>query len=1630
VNAWLPLGPTAVTTPNYGLVTGRISSLALDPADTTGNRLFVGTTGGGVWATQNAAVSNTSLIAFQPLTDNVAALSIIQDSSLSIGAISVQPGGSGVILAGTGDPNDALDSYYGAGILRSADGGNTWTVIQSTSDFVYYFTGEGFAGFAWSTSSPNTVVAAVSQAYEGTLVNAQAAGYSYEGLYYSADAGVTWSLATITDGPGEIVQGAGEIFDLPDGNAVTSVVWNPVRKMFIATVRFHGYYQSTDGITFTRMAAQAGAGMTTQACPANQGQAGSVDCPLFRGTLAVNPQSGDTFAWSVDINNQDQGLWQDACAISNAGACTNTTITFAKQWNTSALETSTLAGPATIANGDYNLALAAIPFGPGQGQDTWLLAGGNDLWKCSVAMGCVWRNTTDATTCMSAQVAEFQHALGWDAANPLEILIGNDGGLWRSEDAIGETGPVCSASDATHFQNLNGGLGSLTEVESMAGAGLSQYTILAGLGVNGTAGVNGTTGVVADWPQILGGDGGPVAIDPGNNDNWYVNNQPGVSIYLCSDPAACSPTGFGNTPVVDDADVGGDGYSMSFPAPFLVDPLDPAQLLIGTCRVWRGPANGVGWSAANSISPLLDSGSTAGPCSGDALIRSIAALPLANGGEIIYVGLYGLLNGSQSLPGHVFSATFDPQSSSMPVWVDLTPNPVSNSTRPLNQYGLDISSIFIDSHDASGQTVYLTVEGFLNTAEQVLSVYSSTDGGAHWASLTSNLPSTAVSEVLVDPQDSETAYLATDIGVYFTTQVTTCATMPSNCWSAFGTGLPMAPVVALSASAPAASTQVLTAGTYGRGVWQTALASAGLTRTSATALPDSLTFPSQIDATTSTSQTVTVTNTGSVSLTPTAISINGDFAETDTCQTSTVSPGGTCSIEVTFTPTVPGVRAGQLILFSNIQGGQFTVSLSGTGIANGTVTLTPGAIPFGPVPVGTTSAPLQVSATNTGTAAVPITGIVVTGPFSVASNACGTSALAANSACQLTVTFSPNKVGTATGTLSLTDGAGTQPVQLSGTGEAPPTDTLSVTALSFPATATGQLSPAQTVQITNTGDLPLTSISASAGAQFQTSNNCTTQLAAHSSCTFSVVFAPSKVGIQTSTLTVSDLLRTQTVALSGIGILPALLAVNPTSLTFPSGTVGVPGAPLTVTITNTGGASAANPGFQISGAGAASFSTGTTTCGTAIAGSGSCTVEVIFMPVASGGSQATLTISSSTNGVTPVQVLLQGSSQSNSGLNVTPPTLTFASTPVGSVSGAQTVTISNAGGGAAGQVGVIVFGPFAVSQNTCPASLAASASCTIAVAFLPTATGPANGTLTASSTSLTNAANVLLSGTGSVAASFQVSPTSINFTTTGVGLASSPTVVTITNSGSSAALNNLVLAVPAGFQLVNNTCTANLGPGLNCTAGVEFAPTAAGPQTGSLTVTSSTVPTSATVPLAGTGFDFTVTFSGSSTQTVAAGTSAAYTLVITPLNGSAGTFTYACSTLPTNALCVFSPATETLSSGVTGNLSVKISTGSATAAIRPKSPGAAGAVALVCALLLLPIGWWRRRKLLYPISLLLLVVCLVGGFTACTKFSGNTSGGGTGGGTGGTTAAGTYSIPVTVTSFGVSHSVTLSLTVD
>ena len=1468
------MGPVGVNSVSYGLVSGRISSVALDPSDATGNHVFVGTTGGGLWASQNAAASTAGSVVFVPVTDGLGALSGVLDAGVSVGAVTVQPGGTGVVLAGLGDPNDALDSYYGAGLLRSTDGGTTWTLIAHTMDLEdglgqqdYSFVGEGFAGFAWSTTNVQLVVAAVSQAYEGTLVNADATASSYEGLYWSNDGGATWHLGRITDLNGQDVQGPEDPFDYPDGNAATSVVWNPVRQVFVAAVRYHGYYQSTDGMNWTQMASQPGPGFTAGNCPTEASSIGVAGCPIFRGSLAVNPISGDTFAWSVDAFNVDQGIWRDKCAISG-NACTNSAIAFGTQLSTAALET--VGGDGTISNGDYNLTLAAVP----SGQDTLLFAGDNDLWRCSLANSCAWRNTTNSTSCISGMVGEYEHALAWDAGNPLLVFLGTDSGLWRSVDDVGETGSVCAATDASHFQDLNGGLGPLAEVESLGQSNTNTGTMLAGLGANGFAGVMNAPATAGNWNEVLGGEGGPVAVNPATTaNNWYANNAAGVSILDCAATAGtlCTPAEFGTSPVIGETQVEEDGLSMTYPAEFKFDAVDGTQLLIGTCRVWRGPASGAGWTAANAISPILD-GTGGSVCDGNALIRSIAVEQVTGGGEVIYVGMAGAEDGGGVVPGHVFTATLT-AGGTAGTWTDLALSPVTNNALPFNAFGMDVSSLYVDSHDATGGTAYATISGFSDTAEPVQQLYRTTDGGGQWTAITGNLPNAPANAVVVDPQDVNTVYVATDVGVYMTRAIGTCGT--AACWAAYGTGLPLAPVTQLIAAPVAATGAGLTAGTYGRGVWQIPLVTAGAALATMSSSPSSLTFAGLTVGSSSAAQTVTLKNTGTPTLTVSGLGFGGgaagNFSETDTCVGVALAKNATCSVKVTFTPTLTGSLAGNLVVSANVAGGQLLMPISGTGLATANVTLEPASLGFGSVEVGTKSVAQTVNVANGGGSAVSIISQVVTAPFVRLSSTCGSS-LAAGAACVVTVGFNPTQAGAATGSFTLTDSVGTQTAVLSGTAVAAPTDTLSATSLSFPSTVVGQVSAPLTVTITNNGGLPLTgigtSVSGTSQSAFTAVSGCGGELAARASCAISVTFAPSAAGEDTATLTISDALRAQTVSLAGPALRPALLALSGTALLFGDEQMNMASAARTLTITNKGGSPMATPSFAITEAGTAgiatSFGVSATTCVTSLAAGATCTVSVVFTPVAAGAVTATFTVSTSTVGVASIAATLTGTGLTPPALSVSPAALQMGSVVVGNSTGLFTVEVTNTGQETMNVPTFAVSGAnaadFALSAPTdvtaCTVALTPGLTCSIQVTFSPTLIGVESAMLTVTgSNALPGVATVSLSGTGTPLILLEASPAQVSFPATMVGSASVGQTVTLSNLGRQTAdLLQVNLTGPYSVVTALTTCGTTLATASSCTVGVNFDPTASGDQPGVLTATVSNQGVAAlTVPLDGTG---------------------------------------------------------------------------------------------------------------------------------------------------------------------------------
>jgi trimeric autotransporter adhesin len=207
--------------------------------------------------------------------------------------------------------------------------------------------------------------------------------------------------------------------------------------------------------------------------------------------------------------------------------------------------------------------------------------------------------------------------------------------------------------------------------------------------------------------------------------------------------------------------------------------------------------------------------------------------------------------------------------------------------------------------------------------------------------------------------------------------------------------------------------------------------------------------------------TVTLTNSGNQALTFGTISggnfgngaglITGDFAIASggTCTYTTIAPGKSCTIAVTFTPTQDGARVGTISLASNAAGSPGVVELQGdgTGVVPPNVTISPALLNFGTINQDTISSAMSVQLTNNGSAAVTISSspapalsganassyALTSGP-----NACGSS-LAASASCNYWITFNPTAASVDTATFSVTTSASDTPLStnITGTGITP-----------------------------------------------------------------------------------------------------------------------------------------------------------------------------------------------------------------------------------------------------------------------------------------------------------------------------------------------------------------------------------------------------------------------------------------------------------------------------------------------------------------------------------------------------------------------------------------------------------------
>ncbi len=197
---WVQIGPQPVDN-YYGVSAGRVTALAVDPENP--KIVYAGGAEGGVWKTTDGGAT------WVPLTDG--------QPSLAVGSITLDPNNSSIVYVGTGEENFSGDSYYGAGVLKSTDGGATWTQICGPfcgpvySDS-YYGGGARIGQMSVQPGNSKVVLAAVE--FSG-----------FDGIYRSTNAGVAWTQVISGLGPGTAV-----FFDPANANVAYAATTSGVFK--------------------------------------------------------------------------------------------------------------------------------------------------------------------------------------------------------------------------------------------------------------------------------------------------------------------------------------------------------------------------------------------------------------------------------------------------------------------------------------------------------------------------------------------------------------------------------------------------------------------------------------------------------------------------------------------------------------------------------------------------------------------------------------------------------------------------------------------------------------------------------------------------------------------------------------------------------------------------------------------------------------------------------------------------------------------------------------------------------------------------------------------------------------------------------------------------------------------------------------------------------------------------------------------------------------------------------------------------------------------------------------------------------------------------------------------------------
>ena len=266
-----------------------------------------------------------------------------------------------------------------------------------------------------------------------------------------------------------------------------------------------------------------------------------------------------------------------------------------------------------------------------------------------------------------------------------------------------------------------------------------------------------TSGNTGDWFSIFGGDGFQCMVDPTNNNFIYAESQ------------------YGN---LNQSLFGVDNYDRNnWNTPLAMNPLNPKSIYYGSNKLYKSINRSGSWDA-------ISNDLTNGPSSGNLVYGTLTTISVSKADtNVIYVG---------SDDGNVNVTTNNGIS-----W--------TNITTGLPQRW--ITRVAADPVDTG--TAYVTLSGY-RYDDYLPHIFRTTDYGNTWQDISSNLPSLPVNDIIIDPMDDSTLFIATDGGVYFTQNLGTS-------WEILGSSLPLVAVTDITLHSP---THTMVAATYGRSMYK------------------------------------------------------------------------------------------------------------------------------------------------------------------------------------------------------------------------------------------------------------------------------------------------------------------------------------------------------------------------------------------------------------------------------------------------------------------------------------------------------------------------------------------------------------------------------------------------------------------------------------------------------------------------------------------------------------------------------------------------------------------------------------------------------------------------------------------